>query len=152
MRRTFFSKRRSGVRTRGYARPQLETLEDRFLLSGSGALGGSANQVLAPLGLNNIQEIVLPDGRILVGGTAAGHRPSLPELPPDMRYLFPERIDPRGFYTEIELVRFNADGSLDATFGNDGVVTFQPGNSDVFSNFALDPNGDVVVVGTNSFN
>jgi uncharacterized delta-60 repeat protein len=131
-------------------RPQLETLEDRYLLSGSGVLGAAADRVVATLGMEGVKEIVLPDGKILVGGTAVGHRPSLPEVPLGARYLIPGRIDPRGFYTEIELARFNADGSLDPTFGNDGVVAFQPGNADAFGDFALQPNGDVVVVGTNS--
>jgi uncharacterized delta-60 repeat protein len=95
-------------------------LEDRFLLSGSPAPGYTA--ILTSLRLDATKEIVLPDGKILVGGSTTS--------------------------AAIELARFNPNGSLDTTFGNGGVVLFQPVLTDSFSNFAVQPDGKIIVVGS----
>lgn len=45
------------------------------------------------------------------------------------------------------LVRYNVDGSLDNTFGNNGIVTTQIGNSSVANSLEIDSNGNILVVG-----
>jgi uncharacterized delta-60 repeat protein len=95
--------------------------------------------------IGNTKDLVLPDGKILVGATVwlgGTVSPQLP-APPQADQVF---INLRE--SAIELMRFNADGSVDTTFGNEGVVVFHPDLADFFSNFALQPDGAVVVVGT----
>jgi uncharacterized delta-60 repeat protein len=139
----------SGVR---FVRPRLESLEDRFLLSSSPTLEPGFNRIVSELGLMNVKEIVLPDGKILVGGTAFAKEFPGGYQPPGL--LRPAILWPGqalfSLTRQIELVRFNADGSLDTSFGTGGMVSFQPGVSDTFEDFALQTDGDVVVVGTNS--
>jgi uncharacterized delta-60 repeat protein len=48
------------------------------------------------------------------------------------------------------LTRYNADGSLDTTFGDDGVTDTSFGGDDQASAEALLPNGDILVAGTDS--
>jgi uncharacterized delta-60 repeat protein len=122
MRHVLSRKRVFGAFDRRYVRPRLEALEDRFLLSGSP--GPDYTAILTSVKLDATKEVVLPDGKVLVGGTTTS--------------------------SAIELARFNPNGSLDATFGNGGVVDFHPVLSDIFSNFAVQPDGKIVVVGSES--
>lgn len=49
---------------------------------------------------------------------------------------------------DFALVRYNEDGSLDATFNGDGILTTDFGSaSDVATSMAIDPNGKIVVAG-----
>jgi uncharacterized delta-60 repeat protein len=127
-------------------KPRLEALEDRTLPSAGLALPPSFDRVTSPFSMQDLKEIVLPDGKILVGGTVnTGSSYAIPVPPGSMK---PIHIIP---VTEIELVRFNADGSLDTTFGSGGVDVLQPGGDGTMSrliDFALGPDGKVVVAGT----
>lgn len=78
--------------------------------------------------------IIQPDGKILVGGD------------------FDDRST---LDLDFALVRYNADGSLDTTFGGDGIVTTNlvtdatgTRSSDRISDIALQSDGKIVVVGT----
>jgi uncharacterized delta-60 repeat protein len=145
-----FSPKRTPTPSRSrHVRPRLEALEDRFLLSGNPAPGSSFGQVISSLGLIGVKDIVLPDGKILVGGEALGNWYEVRPSPGSPGSIVPQfiAIEPT---KEIELARFNADGSLDTSFGTDGVVVFQPGFTDTFQDFALQADGKIVVVGTNS--
>jgi uncharacterized delta-60 repeat protein len=64
--------------------------------------------------------IVLGDGRLLVAGTSAGN---------------------------FALVRLNADGTLDSTFGTGGRATYDLGGNEVLHDAALAPDGKVVMAG-----
>ena len=69
---------------------------------------------------------IQPDGRIVAAGTYA----------------------PQFLWNVMLLTRFNEDGTLDTTFGEEGIVTYNHNNVDdrVF-NMALTPEGNIVVAG-----
>lgn len=69
-----------------------------------------------------------PDGRILVAG-----------------YLENDDYD-------MMVTRYNADGSLDTTFGVNGVASIDLGGADTGWDLAVQPNGDIVVVGRRELN
>lgn len=71
--------------------------------------------------------VVQPDGKILVAGGA-----------------FPLFV----FAGNFELVRYNPDGSLDAGFGNGGIVTTNFGHGSYAFSLALQPDGKIVAAGT----
>ena len=79
---------------------------------------------------DEIRDIVIqPDGKIVVAGDTG----FLPLLGGD-------RIS-------IIVARYNADGSLDATFGNNGIVITAIGQHSLASAVALQDDGKIVVVG-----
>lgn len=54
---------------------------------------------------------------------------------------------------KIVVVRFNANGNLDTTFGTDGIVKTSVGNNDDFGNaVAIQPDNKIVVAGTSNLN
>ncbi|MDQ3323154.1 MAG: delta-60 repeat domain-containing protein, partial [Acidobacteriota bacterium] len=74
---------------------------------------------------------ILPDGKILTGGSSA--RPA-----PDLR-------------SDFAIIRFNADGSLDTTFDGDGkVFTMIPptGESAGIADLAVQPDGKILAAGS----
>lgn len=72
--------------------------------------------------------VIQPDGKILVAGGA-----------------FPNFT----FLGDFELVRYNADGSLDSSFGNNGIVTTSfPGQGSYAFALALQPDGKIIAAGT----
>ncbi len=83
-----------------------------------------------------------PDGKILVLGVIGAPPP--PPGPPIPCRTFPFCFGLTGFGLGPSfpaLVRYNPDGSLDATFGSGGKVTIDSGSS-----LALQPDGKIVVV------
>ena len=91
--------------------------------SGDGAIEGAG---LSFVGTDvTVAGILLnPDGTFVVGGDDATN----------------------GFY----LAKFNSDGSIDTTFGTNGVTYLDGSAADPYqvNVLALDPNGDIVAVGT----
>ncbi len=76
--------------------------------------------------------VVLPDGKILVGGTSVG------------------RVNPAA---DFAFARLNRDGSLDPTFGDGGKVKVDiSGSEDYLYDIALQPDGKIVAVGWGSLN
>jgi uncharacterized delta-60 repeat protein len=67
--------------------------------------------------------IIQPDGKIVAAGTALNAN------------------------SDFAVVRYNADGSLDTTFDNDGMVTTSVANRDIASSVSLQPDGKIVVAG-----
>jgi uncharacterized delta-60 repeat protein len=104
---------KSARRTPLSVRPRLETLEDRCLLSG-GALDptfGTGGLVTTPIGPNGAAAeavLTLPDGTLLAGGNSwnAG-----------------------GTKGEFTLARYNTNGTLDTSFGQNGIVQTAVGKS-----------------------
>ena len=145
MARIFPLRSPSAARCSRFVTPRLEALEDRFLLSGG--RGPSYTTILTSLKVNPQQELVLPNGKILVGATVLGSG-TFPDF--NSGSINPGQVfgGLRGGNTDaIELVCLNADGSLDTAFGNNGVIIFQPNLIDTFANFAVQPDGKIVVVG-----
>jgi uncharacterized delta-60 repeat protein len=116
------------------ARPHLEQLEDRRLLSG-GVLdptfgtGGVTTSLLATGGVASAvatypQTGTANDGKIVVVGSDY--------LPND--------------YTELAVVRYNLDGSLDKSFGNRGEATIAVKNSRARA-VAIQPDGKILAAG-----
>lgn len=147
MRRTRSPKRSSSPPFSRNFRPRLEALEDRFLLSGSPPAPSLLTTVPSLASLNPQQELILPDGKILVATTVMRNLED-----PDMQMYYggtANRLDIAGWgtvgVTSIELFRFNADGSPDTTFGYGGAIMLQPDLSDFFARFAVAPDGSIYV-------
>ena len=88
---------------------------------------GSKGIVITPLGevSSNAQSVIVqPDGKILVGGTYNAARNN-----------------------DFVVLRYNSDGSLDASFGNSGIFIFSLGTLDIFREIALQNDGKIVVAG-----
>jgi uncharacterized delta-60 repeat protein len=87
---------------------------------------GSSGTVVTTIGSGAIATdlVVQADGKIVVAGVAT-----------------------ISSVTQFAVVRYNADGSLDSTFGTGGVVTTALGTSDTASSLALQADGKIVVVG-----
>ena len=96
---------------------------------------GMGGIVLTPLddffGSEEARDIVLqPDGKIVVAGGAVAFGPQLPDY---------------------RLLRYNANGSLDAGFGAGGIVTTDfSGNTDQAQAIALQSDGKIIVAGSAS--
>ena len=76
--------------------------------------------------------ILQPDGKIIVAGSAIMNFP------------------PPGSHSDFALARYNADGSPDTGFGNNGKVTttFNGGEGDGVDGLAIQPNGKIVAAGS----
>ncbi len=72
-----------------------------------------------------------PDGGIVVGGSAPGTDPSGSKQP-----------------SEFTLARYTADGALDSSFGNGGIVQVSFGGEDQVDTVAIQPDGTIVATGT----
>lgn len=95
-------------------------------LDSSFGTGGIARTELGVGGFGASDVVIQPDGRIIVAGNHSGD---------------PNAEEP----IQSMLVRYNADGSLDTTFGNDGlVVTPFPEQG---SSLLLQPDGAIVLGG-----
>lgn len=70
---------------------------------------------------------VQKDGKIVVAGHEASFSPTAP--------------------VDAALARYNADGTLDTTFGVDGRVILRIGYYAAYSSLAIEPNGEIVVGG-----
>ncbi len=153
MRGTISPRRPSRSSYSRYVRPRLEALEDRFLPSGS-PVGPIVTQTISSLNLQNgypQQELVLPDGKILLGMSFLDGFQAVPMANSNPANSGPivNLLNMRwiGFLnmTGIELVRLNADGTPDTSFGNGGVLQLKPDLSDYFEGFAIQPDGQVIV-------
>lgn len=84
-----------------------------------------------PYGERPVRVLLQPDGKIIVGGTSV--------------------YDPYPYigFTILHLARYNTDGSLDSTFGADGIVSFEPPDSDesYITDVALFDDGKILVGG-----
>lgn len=103
----------------------------RFMADGKldGSFGTKGRVTTDFPGLAAVASAVIaqPDGKILVAGGA-----------------FPLFV----FAGNFELARYNADGSLDAGFGNGGIVTTHFGHGSYASALALQPDGKIIAGGT----
>ena len=93
--------------------------------AGFGLDGGVSTDVAGRTDLGNAAALQ-PDGKILLAGRVANSGGDDPD---------------------IGLVRYHPDGSLDTTFGNDGVLRDLTGEWDEAANVIVQPDGRVVVVG-----
>ena len=88
---------------------------------------GFTNVAVGPVSIANAVAIQ-PDGRIVVGGVSEDSASS----PTNSIFA---------------LVRFNADGSVDTSFGSSGIVTTQFGGNEQLDSLAIDANGNILAVG-----
>jgi uncharacterized delta-60 repeat protein len=121
-------------------RLRVEALEDRTLLAAqpldpSFGVGGLVVSTFSPSSEAASRVAVQPDGKIVVAGGTAVNSPTV--------------------NTALTLGRYNPDGSLDATFGQNGVVTlassmFAPGLFQSPTGLVLQGDGKIVVSGTDT--
>jgi uncharacterized delta-60 repeat protein len=74
----------------------------------------------------------LPDGKVLIGGTTSATAAAA------------------GAGNDFFLMRLNADGTPDLTFGKGGEVTIDFGNDDLLSDLAVQADGKIVLAGRTS--
>src|SRR5437773_237131 len=88
---------------------------------------GTGGKVTTPSGSNGyINALVLqPDGKLVAAGYTQNN----------------------GSNSDFALVRYNADGSLDGSFGTDGIVTTLIQNGGFFEAVVLQPDGKLVAAG-----
>lgn len=101
----------------------------RYNLDGTlDATFGSAGTVLGPVGSGSIAALVIqPDGRIVVAGASSAG-------------------SAQGY--DFALARYDQSGSLDASFGNGGVVITDLGSeSDTATSVAIQPDGKILAAG-----
>jgi uncharacterized delta-60 repeat protein len=122
-------------------RPRLEALEDRCVPSAGqldptfGSGGMVTNPFPQPRGTFGPSAYAGPviqqaDGKIVVGGTSLG------------------TVSGRATGDLFTLARYNANGSLDTSFGTGGTVqTAINGKASALGGLALQPNGQIVAVG-----
>jgi uncharacterized delta-60 repeat protein len=130
---------------------------DGKLIAVGGFYTGSSNAEFAVARFN-------PDGTLDQGfGTGGSTLTSLSTIPfgdanytiargvalqPDGKIILAgEYTDPSDFATHFGLVRYNADGSLDTSFGSGGIVETAVDGYDYATALALQTNGKIVVVG-----
>ena len=53
-----------------------------------------------------------------------------------------------GSFQYFVVVRYQADGSVDGSFGNGGIVVTSVGTTDTLSGMVVQPNGDIAIAGT----
>lgn len=130
------ARRPKNKKSRPVARPRLgvESLEDRIVpaagdLDLTFGVGGKLTTEFGTFAAEGHSVVVQPDGKIVVAGSLSN-----------------------GTNLDFAVVRYNADGTLDSTFGGgDGVVTTDFGGFDDSANgVALQTDGKIVVVGTAS--
>lgn len=59
-------------------------------------------------------------------------------------------VDTTGNYSDFAVARFNADGTLDFDFSNDGKLTLNIRNEDVATALMVEASGNIIVAGTGS--
>lgn len=96
------------------------------------SFGNGGKVITAVKALNDAAYAVTiqPDGKIIVAGLASPHR-GLTNL-------------------DFLIVRYNTNGTLDPTFGGDGIVTLNKSARDFFNAVAVQPDGKIVAVGGHS--
>jgi uncharacterized delta-60 repeat protein len=93
---------------------------------------GENGRVISPIGsyddwCNSIA--IQPDGKILAGGSTA--------IPPAGEFMY-----------DFALMRYNSDGTIDHSFGNDGIVTTHIGSSyNIAYSIVIQENGKIVLAG-----
>ncbi|MEX2317457.1 MAG: delta-60 repeat domain-containing protein [Pirellulales bacterium] len=113
-----------------------ERLEDRSLLSAGDldltfGTGGTVTTDINELSDSAASVAIQSDGKIVVAGS------TLPTL--------------KDIFFDFAVVRYNADGTLDTSFGADGIATFDFGGSDLAASVAIDDSGRIVVAGVSQF-
>jgi uncharacterized delta-60 repeat protein len=103
----------------------------RYLPNGALDTGfGNGGFVRFPSGYNVSGLILQPDGKIVIAGSILNSTTG--------------RVTQWSFY----LARFNADGSIDSSFGDEGDVITQIGYSSAAGGLVRQPDGKLVVTGT----
>ncbi|HZL34887.1 MAG TPA: hypothetical protein VFC78_06225 [Tepidisphaeraceae bacterium] len=151
----------------------IEAMERRVLLSAGGLDGsfGSGGIVQLPNIIGSFHDVqALPDGRLLAVGSAKGYdgKPALltarflPNGTPDQSFGYHGYVIMKyGGFTDGDRVallsngqfyvagsalgRFNSNGLLDPTFGNNGVVSFNDGSSGTKAGLAVQADGKIVI-------
>jgi uncharacterized delta-60 repeat protein/gliding motility-associated-like protein len=97
---------------------------------------GTAGIVTTAIGSSHsygFEIAIQPDGKILVCGST--------------------NIDNNTYYRDFLIIRYNANGTLDNTFDNDGIVTLGNGNFlDQFNSIVVCPDGKIVAGGGSNNN
>ncbi len=112
-----------------------------YTLDASFGNGGTVVTSFGDAGLDQAQDVLVqPDGKIVVVGSA-----NITGNEADSGFMGTTYA---GLSSGFAIVRYNADGSLDSSFGNDSKVLSSFGGSFAGANaVALQPDGKLVVVG-----
>ena len=142
---------------------------------------GKLTTAISPDGNDQANEVVIqPDGKIVVAGTNTGdfevvrydgdgsldatfgtggivvrdlsggdESAYAAALQPDGKIVVGGAVATGPWRSQFALVRYDTDGTLDPTFGTDGIVMTKFGSGGSARAVVLQPNGKIVVAGTN---
>lgn len=134
----------AGTATEAYAFNLARFNADGTLDQGFGS--GGTVQTLLGYAASAQAVVIQPDGKIVtVGASVPGNPPPPPPPPPAPPPPPPPGPPPLPW--QITLVRYEPDGSLDASFGSSGVVKTPLGFSAQAHAVGLQPDGKIVVAG-----
>ncbi len=83
----------------------------------------------------SFQSFIQPDGKILVAGTNSLGGGVIPNLPAN------------GYRGDFVLLRYNSDGTIDSSFGVQGIITTDFGLQDNAASLAVQSDGKVILAG-----
>jgi uncharacterized delta-60 repeat protein len=130
--------------------------------NGSGRRGGSFRALIAPIGAaalvlagtatayadpGDLDPSFSRDGRVLTDIAGGRDVATAVAVQPDRKMVAAGFSSPRGGGRRFALVRYDPGGSLDRSFGADGVVATHLGNQSTAEAVAIQPDGKIVVAG-----
>ncbi|MCJ8272788.1 MAG: cadherin domain-containing protein, partial [Psychrosphaera sp.] len=135
-----------------------ETLTSHTITVKAQDPGGLFNTADATITVNNLEENVTPtlDASFATAGTGGANSFSAEHVdyPNDSvidasgKLVVVGKNDYDGPTTDLFIARYNTDGTLDRTFGNQGLVTKDLGDDEEGVAVAIDGAGNIVVAGT----
>src|SRR3989442_511852 len=116
-----------------------------LLMAASALFSGASTQA----GPGDLDTTFNGTGKVITDFAGANDQAGSVALQSDGKIVVAGSSDPGG-NSDFALVRYNADGSLDTTFGGTGKVTTDFGGTDGVQSVAIESDGKIVVAGYSS--
>lgn len=139
------------VREYSYAESIVRLPDGRLLVGGEAGQRGypyHRDMMLARFDVDGTSDATFGTDGVVV--TEVGSRRSIVKevmLQPDGRIVVAGTLDDRYLGSDVTLARYEADGTLDTTFGTGGIVTLDLGGTDRVAGAARGPDGSILVAG-----
>lgn len=134
----------------GIANSMLFEADGSILLAGIRGAGSSAQVAYAKFTAGGLLDASYGTNGIIFSASlgAPWDEVLAQRLYPDGTTVICGAVQAGGSKDDFAVARYNPDGTLDATFGNDGLATFDFSSSAVASALAIRANGKIVTAGT----